>query len=43
MTLFIPWGAFLMVVGFILREVGAFHIHDLSMLISSVVLLLMGP
>jgi hypothetical protein len=43
MTLFIPWGAFLIAVGSILREIGAFHIQDLSMLISSVVFLLMGP
>jgi hypothetical protein len=42
-TLLIPWGALLMVAGFIMREVGAFNIDDLGILIASIVLLLLGP
>ncbi|KAF2720945.1 RTA1-domain-containing protein [Polychaeton citri CBS 116435] len=43
MTLLIPWGALLMCVGFIMREVGAFRIDDLGILVASVVLTLAGP
>lgn len=42
-TLLIPWGALLMVAGFIMREVGAFDIENLGILIASIVLLLSGP
>lgn len=42
-TLLIPWGALLMVTGFITREVGAFDIENLGILIASIVLLLSGP
>jgi len=42
-TLLIPWGALLMTAGFIMREVGAFDIENLGVLIASVVLLLSGP
>jgi len=42
-TLFLPWGALLMTAGFIMREIGAFNISDLGILIASVVLLLSGP
>jgi hypothetical protein len=39
----IPWGAFLMVAGFVMREVGAFDVENLGILIASIVLLLSGP
>lgn len=42
-TLLLPWGALLMTAGFVMREVGAFNIDDLGILIASVVLLLSGP
>jgi hypothetical protein len=42
-TLLIPWGAFLMVAGFVMREVGAFDVDNLGILIASIVLLLSGP
>lgn len=42
-TLLIPWGALLMVAGFIMREIGAFDIENLGILIASIVLLLSGP
>ncbi|KAM0717932.1 hypothetical protein Q7P37_006264 [Cladosporium fusiforme] len=42
-TLLIPWGALLMCAGFIMREVGAYNIEDLGILIASIVLLLSGP
>jgi hypothetical protein len=42
-TLLIPWGAFLMVAGFVMREVGAFDVENLGILIASIVLLLSGP
>jgi hypothetical protein len=42
-TLLIPWGALLMVAGFIMREIGAFNIDNLGLLIASIVLLLSGP
>jgi hypothetical protein len=41
-TLLISWGALLMSVGFIMREIGAFDIDNLGILIASVVLLLSG-
>ena len=42
-TMFIPWGALLMTIGFIMREVGAFDIENLGILIASIVLLMSGP
>jgi hypothetical protein len=42
-TLLIPGGALLMVAGFIMREVGAFDVDNLGILIASIVLLLTGP
>ena len=43
LTLFLPWGALLMTAGFIMREIGAFNISNLGILIASIVLLLSGP
>jgi hypothetical protein len=42
-TLLIPWGALLMTTGLIMREIGAFDIENLGILIASIVLLLSGP
>ena len=42
-TLLIPWGALLMTAGLIMREIGAFDIDNLGILIASIVLLLSGP
>jgi hypothetical protein len=42
-TLLIPWGALLMTAGLIMREIGAFDIENLGILIASIVLLLSGP
>lgn len=42
-TLLIPWGALLMATGLIMREIGAFDIENLGILIASIVLLLSGP
>jgi hypothetical protein len=42
-TLLVPWGALLMTTGFIMREVGAFDIENLGILIASIVLLMSGP
>ena len=43
MTLLVPWGALLLSVGMALREVGAYNIDDLGILIASIVLLMSGP
>ncbi|KAF2660167.1 hypothetical protein K491DRAFT_649702 [Lophiostoma macrostomum CBS 122681] len=42
-TLLLPWAAALMISGFALREVGAYHQDKLSYLIASVVLIMSGP
>ncbi|OQO01161.1 hypothetical protein B0A48_13404 [Cryoendolithus antarcticus] len=42
-TFLLPWGSFLMVGGFVAREVGAFRIDNLGILIASVVLTVMSP
>jgi hypothetical protein len=39
----LPWAALLFVVGFALREVGAFHYNNLDIFISSTVLLFLAP
>jgi hypothetical protein len=43
LTLFLPWGALLMTAGLTMREIGAFNISNLGILIASVVLPLSGP
>jgi len=39
----LPWSAFLFVVGYILREIGAFNYDNLKIFISSLVLIYSAP
>lgn len=42
-TILLPWAAALMIVGFIIRELGAHHTENLTYLIASTVLIMSGP
>jgi hypothetical protein len=42
-TLLLPWAAALMIAGFAIREVGAYHTDNLTYLIASTVLIMSGP
>ncbi|KAF2736844.1 hypothetical protein EJ04DRAFT_462272 [Polyplosphaeria fusca] len=42
-TLLLPWAAALMIAGFAIRVVGAYHTDNLTYLIASVVLIMSGP
>ncbi|KAF2180183.1 hypothetical protein K469DRAFT_639953 [Zopfia rhizophila CBS 207.26] len=42
-TILLPWAAALMIAGFAVREVGAYHTDNLAYLITSVVLIMSGP
>ncbi|PSN68500.1 hypothetical protein BS50DRAFT_367167 [Corynespora cassiicola Philippines] len=42
-TVLLPWAAAVMIAGFIMRELGAYHQGNLGYLIASVVLIMSGP
>ncbi|KAL5375549.1 hypothetical protein DPSP01_011130 [Paraphaeosphaeria sporulosa] len=42
-TILLPWAAALMIAGFIIRELGAYHPENLTYLIASTVLIMSGP
>ncbi|OCK77954.1 hypothetical protein K432DRAFT_444958 [Lepidopterella palustris CBS 459.81] len=42
-TILLPWAAALMITGFAMRELGAYHTGNLGYLIASVVLIMSGP
>ena len=42
-TILLPWAAALMVSGYVIREIGAFHTDNLTFLIASTVLIMSGP
>ncbi|KAF1965892.1 hypothetical protein BU23DRAFT_518969 [Bimuria novae-zelandiae CBS 107.79] len=42
-TILLPWAAALMIAGFAVREVGAYHTDNLAYLVASTVLIMSGP